>query len=372
MWNRAIHSLLQAQGLPHSFLVSERAAPDVLQSLDNAVAHFSFNFYRQVDESPTLEALESLVAHSFYMQRDMAALSERVTSRTLIFGHSLDAPSILGLALWHAALPLERRPCLALTIHFCFRMPTDATRACYRLAVRNFAPSSTVRFFVVADHIGAFLRSCAIRDVFSLPMLIEAGGARGSIDIPRRLVFGFTGEDRPERNVAILPEAIRQYIENGGTGDFLLHLSPSVQSDNAVKASLAALQTRYPERVRVFYGYMTPREYYSLFQEISVLLLPFPATLYHYFRPSQVLQEALAFGLPAIVCRGGFLEYESRKWDNGSLAIPDATAASLVNGMRVFEKDAQVRCAKGVEAGKRYRSVNTPDNFWQSILAAFE
>ncbi|GHU19215.1 hypothetical protein FACS189475_06040 [Betaproteobacteria bacterium] len=365
-WNRTLQNIFDAHGLEHQFFFHKNTTPESLIPFKNAKAHFQYNFYRRVSESPALDVFEAFLTHALYMQRDLALLTPFVDANTLVLGHSLNASAILGISLWHATLVSEKRPHFALNVHFCIEPPTELTRKSYRLAMQGFAGNPRVRFFGVVDSIVEFLGEATGQKATLLPMPLDFPYTGNRVGNVQGIVYGFTGEDRQERNVAILPEALENYLGKGGKGNFLLQLAPVDPSSAPTRDKLRALAHRYPEQITLMLQGVYGEEYYDLLQRMSVMLLPFSSNIYHHFRPSQVLQEAIYMDIPAIVCNGGYMEYETHKWNNGSLNMQNTQ--ELEKALFSFESTAQQRFEMAAVAGARYRAVNTAEAFWETLL----
>ncbi|GHU03903.1 hypothetical protein FACS1894205_1230 [Alphaproteobacteria bacterium] len=366
-WNRTLQNLFDARGVERRFFFYKDATLESLACFKNATAHFQYNFYRKVSEAPTLDSFESLLTHALYMQRDLVPLTPLVDRNTLVLGHSLDASSILGVGLWHATLAPEKRPHFALNVHFCIAPPTELTRKSYRLAMQCFVGNPRVRFFGVVDPVVDFLGEATGQKATLLPMPLDFPHAGNRVRNVHDIVYGFVGEDRQERNVAILPEALENYLEKGGKGRFLLQLAPVDPRSTPTLDRLRALAHRHPEQITLLLQGVYGEEYYDLLRRMSAMLLPFSSDIYHYFRPSQVLQEAIFMDIPAVVCGGGFMEYETRKWDNGSLVMQNAQ--ELAKALFSFESTAQQRFEKAAAAGARYRAANNTEAFWEKLMA---
>jgi len=366
MWNRVLEKTFVEQGYSPYFFCSKRIVPEALSPFGYARAHFVYNFYRRVSENPEPDSIAAFLTHALYMQRDLTSLASFVDSETLVFGHTLDAPSILGIALWHAALPMEQRPPLFLNVQFSFEKPTKWTETSYRLAMENLR-GSIVHISGTTDHLAEFLTRVTGQRASVLPMVFDFPQSR-KIKACRDIVYGFTGEDRLERNVAVLPDAIEAYIEKGGSGHFLLHLAPADPRTAPYIEALKKLEQRHPEQVTLFLRYISTEEYYGLFDHFTAMLLPFNPDLYHEYRPSQSFQEAVAAGIPCIVCRGGFMGYEADKLQNGSVLMREPTAACLTEALFDFEDSAQQRFNAAAAVGERYRIENSAQCALQHIF----
>ncbi|MDR1243042.1 MAG: hypothetical protein LBM00_09735 [Deltaproteobacteria bacterium] len=379
MWNTALRNAFTERGLEHEFLFYRLSRPELADCYPESRAHFIFNFYRRVPEDQ--DNARPLLAHAEYMRKDLEKLALPAGEQTLLFGHTLDAPAILGIALWYRGLAPEQRPLLALNAHFNFALPTDLTRQIYARAARIFGKTDKVRWFCVTDHMAELLaqagRPARLLPIpFPDPACIPAAGFQGLppvqtvfADGGKPPVFGFAGEGRQERNIELLPEALEHYLARGGRGNFLLQLShPDTEASRTIER-LAALRAACPERIRLVLRHLHRQDdYYALLQEFSALLLPFSPRVYHHYRPSQVLQEAFYLGIPAIVGSGGYMEYEAGKIRGGSLVMRENSARGLSDALLAFEQNPEERTALARAASGPYRRANNINAVMDCLL----
>jgi hypothetical protein len=378
MWNTALRRAFTERSLEYEFLFYRLPHPALADCYPESRAHFIFDFYRKVPENQGDAG--PLLLHAEYMRKDLEKLALPMDAQTLLFGHTLDAPAILGIALWYRGLAPEQRPLLALNAHFNFTLPTAMTRQIYARAARIFGKTDKVRWFCVTDHMAELLTQAGRpARLLPIPFPDPAGlAAAGFRDLPPvraifagsggRPVFGFAGEARQERNIELLPAALEHYLTQGGRGDFLLQFShPEVGASRAIER-LAALRAAYPERIRLVLQNLCERDYYALLQEFSAMMLPCSPQVYHHYRPSQVLQEAFYLGIPAIVGSGGYMEYEAGKIRNGSLVMRENSALGLSAALLEFEQNPEERIALARAASGPYRLANNINAVMDCLL----
>jgi glycosyltransferase involved in cell wall biosynthesis len=386
-WNAALQKAFESRGLAHEFvfpvadLFHFRHEPQYVRAFyPRARFIVRDDFYADtgLDTEPTAAHAALVTSQAERLRDDLDAQGEIADGRTLIFGHTLNVSQCLGLALWLASLPEDRRPRLALNIHFFFDPPTAWTAEGYRLVMANLPDPSRVRFFSVIDRLADFLTSVTGRRAEILPMAFDLPEPvpQGR---PKDLVFGFTGGDRAERNISLLPGLIRGYLKRGGRGRFLIQLAGVNQDSSSsrdpardsgpVIGELTRLAETCPDRVEFILGGVYGEKYQRLLSRFNVILLPFSPEIYHSFRASQVLQECIYLGLPAVVGPSGFLADETAKWDNGSLRLPEISAPAAVEGLLTFDAEAEERLARAAEAGRVYRRLNHVDTLIQTLTA---
>jgi glycosyltransferase involved in cell wall biosynthesis len=385
-WNAVLRKAFERRNLAHEFVFPTADLFHFPQDYEDARAFYPrahcilqedfYAKYKELDARPTAASADLVTRRAGRLRDDLAALDDIVDGRTLIFGHTLDVSQCLGLALWSASRPEGRRPRLALNIHFSFAPPTAWTADGYRLVVANLPDPSRVRFFSVIDRLADFLTSATGRRAEILPMAFDLPEPRPK-NQPQDLVFGFVGDDRAERNIALLPDLIREYLTRGGRGRFLIQLSGIYRgsrftwdpNSGPVIDELTHLAETCPDRVEFILGGVYGEEYQRLLSRFNVILLPFSPEIYHSFRASQVLQECLYLGRPAVVGPSGFLADETAKWDNGSLRLPEISVKAAAEGLLTFDAEAAERLGLAAEAGRAYRRFNHVDTLIQTLTA---
>jgi glycosyltransferase involved in cell wall biosynthesis len=366
MWNTALRKAFTERGLEYEFLFHRLAHPELAGYYPEARAHFVFDLYRRLSEEPGNAG--PLLTHAEYMRKDLENLTPPPEAQTLLFGHTLDAPAILGIALWYNGLAPEKRPLLALNAHFNFALPTSLTRQIYARTARIFGKTNRVRWFGVADHMAELLTRAG-RPARLLPPPFPVPdpacpAATGFQGLPParngeiRPIFGFAGEARRERNIELLPAALEHYLTQGGRGNFLLHFAHPDAEVYRIIEQLDALADVYPGRIGLVVQSLREQDYYALLLKFNALLLPFSPQVYHHYRPSQVLQEAFYLGIPAIVGSGGYMEHETEKIRGGSLVMRENSARGLSAALFEFEQNPEERLALARAVSGPYRRAN--------------
>ena len=368
-WNSILQNSLDHLGIAHKCFFSRALSKEVLAHYHDAFPHFSYSPYG--DLLSGTDSFEKTLERSFIFYQDLLRISRFVTENTLVFAHSMGTAEILGTSLWFASLPEEKRPHIALNVHFLLHPPTDLTRRSYSIAVKNFHNSRKVRLYSVPDHLISMLREVTGMPVSYMPapFIFEAWEPLGKAD---DLVFGIAGVAHPRKNLDLLPTAIEKYFLRGGRGRFMLHMeledSASSLSMFVTIEKLRKLEGRYPDKCKVLSQYLNSEEYYTLLRQCSVGMIPYSSIEHHKYRASQFFQEITCLGIPAIVCGGGWLQHEVEKLNNGGLVIPEPSAQCLVDALLEFDRSAAQRIEAAQKVGAEYRKGNNLQTFLKTLL----
>ena len=364
MWNTLLQDAFKKENIPHEFIF-HRSVPLSVQSLyEHHRPHFTYNYYADEIKTTLGRPLSFHLNFAQDIQAQLDGLTPDVDSQTLVFAHTLNLTSLFAIILWYAALAPDQKPVLILNCHFSHYLFCENDCTLLHLVGQSIVNDDRVFLSGTTDHIVDFISKATGREAFLLPMPFAFAAPASTKG--RHLIFGFTGEARLER-IELVPEVIRAYLTHGGRGSFIIQavISRWEPQGTAKAHEIVALQARYPGRISVVTHGVYGAAYLNLLAQFSAVLLPFVPGTYHIHRPSQVLQEAIYFNTPAIVCKGGYMEHEGRKYDNGSVIAEEPTVESLCWAMFEFEAGMEERLEKAVIAGERYRQFNNIHSIMQ-------
>lgn len=348
-YNRALQGWLTAKGADVTFLFSRRLPQDMLAEFPGGRAVFDWSPYASPGSPDSAGAFAA----------ELRAVADAKTDAdTLVFAHTLDPPSLHGVALWQAALPEARRPRLALNVMLGM---TDSAQCRERLgpACGLLRRTGRARLFAGSRR-GAHILSelfgapCAM---LPTPLPEEPAGCRTAA-CPDRPIFGLTGDARRGKNLHILAPAILRYLATGGRGLFRIHLTPTDEALIPALLPLHDLSRDYPEQVEIDWRRLDEKEYYARLGGLTALIIPYSADDYHVCRPSGPVIEAAVMGVPIIACAGGFAEEELLPLGNGSLFMATASARELALALTLFEREKEARKARAAAACPAYAALH--------------
>ena len=353
-YNRAVRDWCAAGGAQSRFLFSRHVPAELLAEFPGGQGVFSWNPY----QPPSLpgEGPEEALRRSAEAFAAELRIHVKADAGALVFAHTLDPASLYGFALWQANPPEGRRPRLALNV-----MLGVADSAAGR---RSLAPACAIlgqtegaRLFGGSKATARLLSGLSGRARAMLPTPLPkglerfrtegAGGAGGPL-------FGTAGDARMGKNLHILAPAILRYLAGGGAGRFHIHLTPTDEALIPALLPLHDLSREYPDRVILEWKYLGEEDYLARLGGFTALVIPYRAEEYHACRPSGLVVEAAALGVPLVACAGGFAEDEIAPLNNGSLFMARADARELALALALFEREKEARKARALAVAPAY------------------
>jgi glycosyltransferase involved in cell wall biosynthesis len=142
-----------------------------------------------------------------------------------------------------------------------------------------------------------------------------------------------------------------RYLAGGGRGAVSVSVTPTDIELTDTLVALHELMREFPQRVRISFRHLGVHEYYVGMAASTAIVAPYS---YGRFRPSGLVIESAALGVPLIGLAGGFAEDELGGLRNGSLFLPRPTPALLSQALLRFDEEHAERGARARIAAKRY------------------
>ncbi|MDR2124027.1 MAG: glycosyltransferase [Desulfovibrio sp.] len=196
--------------------------------------------------------------------------------------------------------------------------------------------------------------------ILPLPLRLPPIVKRNDNPIP---VFCIAGEVREEKNLQIIPDAVRLYFAAGGRGRFTIQLQPTKQVCKLAQHNLPLLRDAFPNKIELFIGPLYGDDYYRHIACSDAVLLPYAAHVYRN-RISQVALEAAALGVSCITTRYSSMEEELERLDNGSVFMEQSDPEALAGAMLNFEQNLADNRAKAAAAGEVCRAFHNADTYF--------
>jgi glycosyltransferase involved in cell wall biosynthesis len=176
------------------------------------------------------------------------------------------------------------------------------------------------------------------------------------------------GEARGDKNLGILPDAIRRYFSAGGRGTFNIQLQPMLGNgtEKLIRRDLPRLRKEFPGRVSLLAAPLYGDAFYAHIAGSDAVLLTYPGQHYQN-RISQIALEAAAFGVSCVAARHSSMEEELARLDNGSVFMEKADAGCLAAAMLDFEQNLAGNRAKAARGGEICRAYHNADTYFDII-----
>ncbi len=350
-YNRALRDWCAASGGQSRFLFSRQVPAELLAEFPGGRGVFSWSPYLQrslFGEGPK----ETLRRTAEDFAAELRAHIE-ADADTLVFAHTLDPASLYGFAFWQANLPENRRPRLALTVMLGV-VDNVTGRESLAPACAILKQTKRARLFGGSKAAARLLSELFGHACAMLPTPLPKGLERFRTEGAGGLLFGTAGDARRGKNLHILAPAILRYLAGGGAGRFHIHLTPTDEALIPALLPLHDLSREYPERVILEWKYLGEEEYLTRLGGFTALIIPYRAEEYHACRPSGLVVEATALGVPLVACAGGFAEDEIASLDNGSLFMVQADPKELARALALFEREKDARKAGALAVAPAY------------------
>ncbi|MDL2290750.1 hypothetical protein LJC09_01415 [Desulfovibrio sp. OttesenSCG-928-F20] len=288
----------------------------------------------------------------------------------IIFGHTLHPVVFLAILVWQASRPCDQRPTLALNLMF----GVDESVRCRSVlahAAKLLKRDMNTALFAGTRSAAALLEQCTGHSAMMLPSPLPARVA----DYARPAgqsgpLFSLLGDARVGKNLQVLPEALLRYIHGGGCGRFVVRMAPTDAGIGPIFIALHDLSREFSAQITLSLERLSERDYYHSLGCSDALVIPYDASAYTRFRPSGLVIESAALGVPAICAKGGFMEEELAHLDNGSLFLDAVTPESLCEAFFVFEKEYAGRKQKALARAANYRRSHNAKTVLRLICGA--
>jgi glycosyltransferase involved in cell wall biosynthesis len=183
-----------------------------------------------------------------------------------------------------------------------------------------------------------------------------------------KICFGIAGEARDEKNYHIVAPAIREYINKGGIGNFILQAHFFEDEKQGYILNLfKGLERDFPERVHCRFMPLYGKEYYACLASYDAIILAYAPQVYG-IRISQVVMDAIFMGSSVITCAKTSLADELLHFGAGGIIIPELSERALVKSFFAFEKRKERYKSLSRAAALKMREYYNLDSYMDILL----
>lgn len=368
-YNNAFQKEFARRGIPARFLFNSELPPEERGAFPDGAALLTWHLYRAMAAASGASPDEFRRIAGLLTEELRRFATPLADARTLVFCHTADPLSLYGIALWFSSLPAASRPALA--VNLMLGMENHAhvrEQLAWSWALLRDHPR--VRLFGGTKSAAALLSGLTDGECAMLPSPLpgELWKYRAAPE-PGTPLFGMNGDWRDGKNLHIVPPAVLRYFAKGGKGNFSIQLTCTDMAAHSFVVALHDISTRYPDRFFMDLRYLTPEEYYESMGRLSAVIIPYHPCSYNAYRPSGVIIESAAMGVPAICMRGGFMQEELKPLNNGSLFCKEPTAAALAGAFLQFEQERDERRKLAATAAVEYSARHSTRHITNLLLA---
>jgi glycosyltransferase involved in cell wall biosynthesis len=335
---------------------------------------------RNVGQSPGLSADENAdairAAHERVIEQDLQELDTRfdfkATDKIII--NSIRHWAMRGVVNWLQALPGDRRPEVALLLHFTAqpeRFEPDSSDRQYRDAFRAIELSQC------GDRIHLYADATTLIDEYRDMTLLEIGlspfphsqfkkpaqNARKS-DLIR---VGYVGEARYHKGYHLLPFLVEHLNRTDIRNKIEFHFHSFIYDKQADFYLKSLPHLRAQPNVVLYPDAMTPEDYESFVQNCDVILIPYLLSYYH-SQTSGIYADALGLGIPVVVSSGTWMAKELKRLGGGVQTRPE-DYLSLTEATYRLCSDIEHYRAEARQARDTWCAYNTPGNLVEMFEA---
>jgi glycosyltransferase involved in cell wall biosynthesis len=241
-------------------------------------------------------------------RRDLARLPCVWNAENIVLVLGLSQNELQGLVRHLLRLPAAQRPAVICTLMFAPPWTSWGAPAVhgvhnYRRTFELAAPLLGRSLFFVTETaaLAAYYQSAfGVRaDLLPIPLAFDGASYRPRAGVGTT-AFGYFGYSKTAKGFHLLPRTVETCRARGLAASFVIHVQHT-RWEAAVVAAEAALDRL--SDVSLVKGQLNRDDYYSLFDRVDAMLLPYDPEEYGQ-RGSGILVEAVSRGLPVIAAAG--------------------------------------------------------------------
>ncbi|MGY3602744.1 MULTISPECIES: hypothetical protein [unclassified Bradyrhizobium] len=299
--------------------------------------------------------------------------SELSSIDNLLLLHSYRIAHLAALGSWLANLPIGERPFVYLHNNIeLFRGPSSAGALERKVYIDSYGPfrqgQSRIKIGVptatlqevLSDITGMKPRVYPM--AYALPRLskqaVPAAGAA--------LRIGWFGTARLEKGFALLPNIVKEVLDQHSRVNFVIQLCPGTERMEKFEIELRRIAGR-SDRLELVEGVLSYSKYSELLMGCGIVLISYDNRRYS-GRTSSIFAEALAVGKPVVVPANSWMADMLYRFDAGGAAFSTFSADSIVSALTSILYDYETQLTKTKMAQFHWRSQMNMQSFFDFML----
>lgn len=342
----------------------------------NQFCQFALDGYWQRRKLPfdasRSEILNSKILNLLY-RRDLSRLPSDVWSQdTIVIVMGACQNQLLGLINHLISAPEAKRPMVICQLMFApswtpWGIPSLHGKNLYaEIFKRASLLKASLKFVVETEELKAvYHQQFGINaNVVPIP-LADAIVSPKKRQTEQAVRLGFFGYAKKAKGFHLLPETILLAEKSSMPVRFLIHMQHTSWEEETIRTEQIMNQVPNTEILR---GVLTKEKYYSLFEKVDAVLLPYDPEEYR-GRGSGILVEAVSAGLPVIA--------SANTWAATAILADEAegeifspyTALGLVEAIGRLCSQIEERKSKAILKAARFRERHSTESYLRRILS---
>ena len=304
--------------------IHKEASSKIAKDTDGT-PHFRYTPMQNIKQDPISDRLHGFVYFSEAFATDCKKLALELSSNDIVIIPHATAKEVYGISLWMRSIPSKNRP----KVVFIFINPdfdwkinyeknkVNGDFSQFRLGANQLSsllPNGHVKYFANNPLLAQTMEYVLSQECAICPMTIDYFFPdelpNESDDIEWKSAdIGILGEFRIEKGSSIIPQIITGFCKKRPDKNVFIQ----VRTDEQVKKLREYFPNIIRDRIQIYHGQLSQRDYLSRLQSVDLLLMPYLKQRY-YLRTSGVFAEAAAYGIPVIVSEGTWMH---RMLNNG-------------------------------------------------------
>ena len=327
---------------------------------------------RNVGQEPGLDPDQNgdviRASHEAVINQDLQDLDARFALKAgdRVIINSIRHWAIRGVVNWLEALPPQRRPHVALLLHFTAqleRFQPDQSDRHYRDAFRAIERSpcaGRIHLYADATTLIDEYQGMTTLEVQLSPIPHSQFKAAPPYFPSGRIRIGYVGEARYHKGYHLLPFMTEHLNRTDIRDKIEFHFHSFIHDTKADFYLKSIPHLRQQPNVILYPDVLTPEGYEEFVQRCDVILIPYLLTCYH-SQTSGIYADAIGLGIPVVVSRGTWMAKELKRLGGGVLASPD-DYMSLADATYRLCSDIERYRAEARAAKNTWCGFNTPGN----------
>ncbi len=352
--------------------------PELCDEL-GATPHFTYRPYDLTDGDPISGWLDAFEAGSKRIGEELGRLPE-LGAGDVLFINTVMPSTLMGLALWLAAISPSRWPQIVLEIGTDSGLDATPTGSGYAMSTRDprvdprailyrFAakhiPSAASRhlhLFYVDKYNADIFSHLLGRTVHLLPSFHHAFGRLRNRVGTRPITVAVLGHQQPAKGYHLIPEIAPKLLSRGDCRVIAHNAGTQPEVQQQMRA-LAALDSRLILNERI----LNDSEWASLIQTADVVLCPYEPSHYRVM-PSGMASEAVANGIPIVGPAATSIEHLIKAYEGCGVVFSRQDVASIVEATDQLLNKFDHYAALALGAAEKWARANGPDKALDVIM----